>query len=277
LKAFSGRNYVYITISHWAYWRTVTITNILYPLSVLGLLVLALAVRSLYVRNLEYRGRIEAQQNLVVLGTAASTLAHEIKNPLHSIKLQTGILKKMLGENDPGLEEINHIDEELDRLSMLTYQINDYLRDAKGNPETIDLAEVIKEISIRLYGRSILDEASVLPEASAKVFMDSGRARSVFENIITNAMESGGPPEECGAVLEQDGNMITARIFDRGRGIATANLKRIFDPFFTTKSSGTGIGLVVSRRFLEAAGGSISVENRPDGGALVKVVLPCAS
>jgi two-component system sensor histidine kinase HydH len=107
--------------------------------------------------------------------------------------------------------------------------------------------------------------------------MDSGRARSVFENIITNAMESGGAAEECGAALERDGDRITARIFDRGRGIAEADLKRVFDPFFTTKSSGTGIGLAVSRRFLEAAGGSISIENRPGGGALVKVVLPCAS
>jgi two-component system sensor histidine kinase HydH len=277
LKAFSGRNYVYININHLAYWRTITITGILYPLSALGLLVLALAIRRLYVRNLEYRGRIEAQQNLVMLGTAASTLAHEVKNPLHSIKLQTGILRKMLGENSPGLEEIGRIDEELNRLSTLTYRINDYLRDAKGNPETIDIAEVIRETSIRLCGRSILDGASALPEAFTKVFMDINRARSVFENIITNAMESGGPPEECGAALERDGDRITARIFDQGRGIVEANLKRVFDPFFTTKSSGTGIGLAVSRRFLEAAGGSISVENRPGGGALVKVILPCAS
>jgi two-component system sensor histidine kinase HydH len=293
-NVFSGGNYVYINVGHPTYWRTVTVTGILYPLSILGLLVLALAVRGLYVRNLEYRERIESQQNLVVLGTAASTLAHEIKNPLHSIKLQTGILKKVLGEDSPGLEEIGRIDEEVGRLSALTYRINDYLRDAKGNPETINLAEIIKETSIRLCGRSILG-ASVHPEVSAhpeisarpeisadsetsvKVFMDSGRARSVFENIITNAMESGGPPEACGAVLERDGDRITAQIFDRGRGIAEADLKRVFDPFFTTKSSGTGIGLAVSRRFLEAAGGSISIENRPDGGALVKVILPCGS
>jgi two-component system sensor histidine kinase HydH len=275
-NAFSGGNYVYINISHPAYWRTVTVTGILYPLSVLGLLILALAVRGLYVRNLEYSERIEAQQNLVVLGTAASTLAHEIKNPLHSIKLQTGILKKMLGTDGTGLEEISRIDEEVSRLAALTYRVNDYLRDAKGSPETIDIVRVIEETSMRLCGRSILDGHSPRPK-DANVFMDSGRAISVFENIITNAMESGGPPEECGAALEKDGARITVSVFDRGRGIAEADLKRVFDPFFTTKSSGTGIGLAVSRRFLEAAGGSVSVENRPGGGALVKVVLPCGS
>jgi two-component system sensor histidine kinase HydH len=218
-----------------------------------------------------------------VLGTAASTLAHEIKNPLHSIKLQTGILNKMLGTEGAGLEEISRIDEEVNRLSALTYRVNDYLRDAKGSPEAIDLARIIEETSMRLCGRSILEgtadghSVSFRPKVSANVFMDSGRARSVFENIITNAMESGGPVEECGAALERDGDRITALVFDRGRGIAEADLKRVFDPFFTTKSSGTGIGLAVSRRFLEAAGGSISVENRPGGGALVKVVLPCGS
>ncbi|MDR0402071.1 MAG: sensor histidine kinase [Treponema sp.] len=276
-NAFSGGNYVYINVAHPAYWRSVTVTGILYPLSILGLLVLALAVRGLYVRNLEYRERIEAQQNLVVLGTAASTLAHEIKNPLHSIKLQTGILRKTLGAEAPGLEEVGRIDEEINRLAALTYRVNDYLRDAKGNPETIDIARIIRETSLRLCGRSILDEDSAFPEGSLKAFMDSDRARSVFENIITNAMESGGPVEECGAALERDGDRITARIFDRGRGIAEANLARVFDPFFTTKSSGTGIGLAISRRFLEAAGGGISAENRPGGGALIKVVLPCAS
>ena len=183
----------------------------------------------------------------------------------------------MHGTDGPGLEEIGRIEEEIDRLAALTYRVNDYLRDARGNPETIDIAQVIEETSIRLCGRSVLDGHSVYPEASAKVLMDSDRARSVFENIITNAMESGGPVEECGAALERDGDKITVSIFDRGRGIAETDIKRVFDPFFTTKSRGTGIGLAVSRRFLEAAGGSISVENRPGGGAFVKVVLPCAS
>ncbi|MDR1506068.1 MAG: HAMP domain-containing histidine kinase [Treponema sp.] len=281
-NAFSDDNYVYIDISHPVYWRTVTITGILYPFSVLGLLALTLAVRGLYVRNLEYRERIESQQNLVVLGTAASTLAHEIKNPLHSIKLQTGILKKTLGTKSgkpasgSGFEEISRIDEEVDRIAMLTYRVNDYLRDAKGNPETIDIALILRETSASLCGRSF--PGGIERQGSfSNVYMDSGRARSVFENIITNAMESGGPAEECGGALERDGDKITASVFDRGRGIAKADLDRVFDPFFTTKSGGTGIGLAVSKRFVEAAGGNISIENRPGGGALVKVVLPCVS
>ena len=324
---FSG-GYIYIDIRHPAYWRTVAITDVLYPLSAAALLLLMLAVRRLYVRNLEYRERIEAQHNLVVLGTAAGTLAHEIKNPLHSIKLQTGILKKTLARAGSGVEngadEIMRIDEEVDRLAALTYRVNDYLRDARGSPGRLDLAALLEEISLRLCGRSIITgeggspletspsarceipPGSSPPEdglppspstvrpvgrtaaprspaprlqmetrpAPCFVFMDSERARSVFENIIVNALDSGGLPEECGASVKSEGNSAAVRVWDRGRGIAAKDIPRVFDPFFTTKSSGTGIGLAVSKRFVEAAGGNISVENRNGGGVMVTVTLP---
>ena len=321
--------YIYIDIRHPAYWRTVAITDALYPLSAAALLLLMLAVHRLYVRNLEYRERIEAQHNLVILGTAAGTLAHEIKNPLHSIKLQTGILKKTLARAgngaETGADEIMRIDEEVDRLAALTYRVNDYLRDARGSPGRLDLAALLEEISLRLCGRSIITgeggspletspsarceippgssppEDGLPPSPSTVrpavgrtaaprspaprlqmetrpvpcfVFMDSERARSVFENIIVNALESGGLPEECGASVKSEGNSAAVRVWDRGRGITAADIPRVFDPFFTTKSSGTGIGLAVSKRFVEAAGGTISVENRNGGGVMVTVTLP---
>jgi two-component system sensor histidine kinase HydH len=268
-NVFSGGNYVYIDINHPAYWRTVTVTGILYPLSTTALLVLALAIRRLYVHNIEYRERIKAQANLVMLGTAASTLAHEIKNPLHSIKLQTSILEKMFGP----AEEITHVNEEVDRLAFLTCRVNDYLRSARGNPEITDIAAVITECSIRVFGFSILDDKA---PANPLVRIDSERAKSVFENIMLNASESGGRPEECRAALESAGNLFVARVYDRGRGVPEADIQRVFDPFFTTKSRGTGIGLALSKRFVEAAGGGITLENRPGGGALVNVTLPRA-
>lgn len=295
-------NYVYIDIRHSAYWRTMTLTGFLRPLVILCLLALALGVRRLYLRNAEYRERIEAQQNLVVLGTAASTLAHEIKNPLLSIKLQTGILKKILdpsgragrraagsGLDAPavlpadtdvsfdaaasGLEETLRIDEEVDRLSALTYRVHDYLRDAKGNPEVLDAAAILEETSRRLCGVSILEKTAL---ERPFVFMDGGRARSVFENVLTNALEAGGPDEGRGASVWVENNTVVINVYDRGRGLGEAGPERVFDPFFTTKSSGTGIGLAVSRRFVEAAGGTISLENREGGGAMARIRLPFA-
>ncbi|MDR2181797.1 MAG: HAMP domain-containing histidine kinase [Treponema sp.] len=264
-----GGNYICIDIRHPVYWRTITITDILYPLSAVALLLPVFTVRRLYLRTLEYRERIEEQQNLVVLGTAAGTLAHEIKNPLHSIKLQTAILKKQ--NNTQSTEEIDRIEEEVDRLEKLSYRVNDFLRDAAGNREALDLAAVCNECARRLRGSPLLDDTPVT------VVMDGERARSVFENIIRNAMESGSPPGEIRADLRREGGRCVFTLRDRGRGIARENLERVFDPFFTSKSTGTGIGLAISRRFVEAAGGTISARRREGGGAVIRIELPCVS
>lgn len=260
--------YLYIDIAHPAYWRTETFTNILFFFCEIALLVLVLHIRNLYVRNGEYRERIEAQKNLVVLGTAASTLAHEIKNPLLSIRLQTGILGKIL--SDTGREEIAIIDEEVDRLTALIYRVNDFLRDAEGSRSIINSYELIQDISRRLCGRNIISGDSI---RDGLIYMDSERARSVFENIIRNALESGSAGEAVKASIARTGGSVVIAVFDRGKGIAEGDMERIFDPFFTSKSTGTGIGLSISRRFVEAVGGSIVLENREGGGAVARIAF----
>jgi two-component system sensor histidine kinase HydH len=267
-NTLTGGKYLYIDIDHPAYWRTQTFTAILFPITELALLALVIFVCRLYLRNREYRERIESQKNLVVLGTAASTLAHEIKNPLLSIRIQTGILEKLFA--DKGKEELGIINEEIDRLSSLTYRINDYLRDAAGNPAPINCHEILSEISQRLCGRNIVSDSSC---ENGMIHMDADRTRSVIENLIRNALESGSPPEELGASVIRFGGSLTMAVYDRGRGIDPGDLKRVFDPFFTSKSTGTGIGLSISKRFVEAAGGTITIENREGGGVMASIVM----
>jgi two-component system sensor histidine kinase HydH len=272
---FSAK-YLYIDIDHPAYWRTETLTTLLFPLCELALLVLVFRVRSLYLRNREYRERIEAQKNLVVLGTAAGTLAHEIKNPLLSIRLQTGILGKLFPGS--GKEELAIINEEVDRLSALIYRVNDYLRDAEGERVPLNSYDLLRSIAERLCGRNIIEETSI---RDGMILMDSDRARSVFENVLRNAMESGGPEEALriritrpGDGPGKGGSRIFITILDRGKGIPPAELKRVFDPFFTRKSTGMGIGLSICKRFTEAAGGDLSLENREGGGIAARIILP---
>ncbi|MDR3131150.1 MAG: HAMP domain-containing histidine kinase [Treponema sp.] len=291
-SALARSKYLYIDVIHPAYWRTQTLTAIFFPFCELGLLILTLFVRRLYLNNREYRERIESQKNLVILGTAASTLAHEIKNPLLSIRLQTGILRKLFAEAGQPSEtpfppagqqefaggaELAVIDGEVERLAAMTWRVNDFLRDAAGNPVPLNSYTVLCEISMRLCGRNIVDEASV---RDGMILMDSERARSVFENLIRNALESGGPEREITASIIHGGHdgrfpgRLLIGITDRGRGISPGDLERVFDPFFTSKSTGTGIGLSISRRFIEAAGGTIVLENREGGGAAVRIALP---
>ncbi|MDR2150733.1 MAG: HAMP domain-containing histidine kinase [Spirochaetaceae bacterium] len=266
---YASGKYVYLAVDHTEYWQTQVLVALLFPLCELAILILVFYIRHLYLRNREYRERIEAQKNLVVLGTAASTLAHEIKNPLLSIRIQTGILKKLLAGT--GQEEIAIIEEEVERLQALAYRVNDYLRDAEGEPVCLNCYDILAETALRLCGRNIMHEDSI---RNAAILMDPNRVRSVFENIIRNALESGSPPDAINAQLARCGTRLGITITDRGSGIAPEQSKRIFDPFFTSKSTGTGIGLSISRRFIEAAGGSIHIENRIDGGTAVYITLP---
>ncbi|MDR2304441.1 MAG: HAMP domain-containing histidine kinase [Treponema sp.] len=264
-----GGKYFYIDTIHPAYRRTHTLLALAIPVWELVFLALAFYFRQLYLRNREYRERIESQKNLVILGTAASTLAHEIKNPLLSIRLQTGILEKTFPGT--GREELILINEEVDRLSALVYRVNDFLRDAPGNTIPLNPADLLEETSQRLCGRNIVTEDSV---KESRINIDPARLRSIFENIIRNALEADGPEEEIKAVISREGGEIVIRIMDRGKGIEEKDKGRIFDPFYTTKSTGAGIGLAICKRFLEAAGGSIVLENRENGGAIAVLKIP---
>ena len=261
---------VYLEIREPEYWRSRRFETFLFPFIEVLLAALVLFVRGLILRNDEYRRRIEDQQNLVVLGTAASTLAHEIKNPLLSIRLQTRILEKTCPPD--AMREIRIIYDEVERLSALSNRVGDYLRDPAGNPRTIDIADVALEVGMRLCGRNILK----VPEEAPGVSMDPERLRSVLENLLRNALESGGPEEGVSIEVGTLDGSARVDVLDRGMGLAAEVRARLFDPFFTTKSRGTGIGLSVCRRFALAAGGSIELANRPGGGCRARLLIPSA-
>jgi two-component system sensor histidine kinase HydH len=226
-------------------------------------------VRGLVLRNAEYRRRIEEQKNLVVLGTAASTLAHEIKNPLLSIRLQARILEKTCPPS--AQREIGIINDEVERLSALSHRVGDYLRDPAGNPQLIDPADIALEVGMRLCGRNILRVSEAPPP---RIDMDPERLRSVLENLVRNALEAGGPEEGLSIEAGREGGAARVDVLDRGTGLSPEASARLFDPFFTTKSRGTGIGLSVCRRFVEAAEGRIMLEPRSGGGCRARVLIP---
>ncbi len=262
---------VYLEIMRPAYWRAERFRQFLFPATELLLGALVFFMRLLILRNGEYRRRIDEQRNLVVLGTAASTLAHEIKNPLLSIRLQSSILERLCPEE--ARRELRLINAEVDRLSALTYRVNDYLREPRGSPVALDPAEAAREVAHRLAAR---DPVVMLVDPAPMIRIDPDRFRSVLENIIGNAVESGSPPEGLAVEVGASDSAVRIDILDRGPGIPEGDRERAFDPFFTTKSRGTGIGLAISRRFARAAGGDIAIEGRPGGGCLVRLTFPAA-
>ncbi len=259
---------VYLEVRQPEFWRRTRRQAVLFPVTVGLLAGLVLSVRFLVLRNLDYRRRIEEQKNLVAMGTAASTLAHEIKNPLLSIRLQTGIIERTCGA--AAEREITIINREVDRLSMLTHHVNDFLRDPAGRLQAVDPAQVGQEVLGRLC-------APLVPEVrtdGSRIFIDPERLRSVLENLVRNALESKGDPAGVGIEISRQGVIVRIDVLDRGRGIPPSDRPRLFDPFFTTKSRGTGIGLAICRRFVEAARGRLTLEDRPGGGTRARIELP---
>ena len=250
------------------FWNRVTLLWIVYAGVELFLAAMIVLVRLLFLRNREYRETLERQKKLVVLGTAASTLAHEIKNPLLAIRLQASILEKTLPEASSA--EVAIIKAEVERLSKLTTRVNDFLRDPRGLPEFLDPAELANEIGRSLCGRDLVTGERL----GLRVSIDPERCRSILENLMRNALESGGDESQVEIAVGAEGAAVNIDVLDRGSGIAAADMARIFDPFYTTKSRGTGIGLAICERFASAAGGSIELSSREGGGTRARLALP---
>lgn len=261
---------IFLEIRQEDYWRRERMQDALFPLVELVLAALVISARFLLLKNGEYRRRIEEQKNLVVLGTAASTLAHEIKNPLLAIRLQTSILARVLGGE--GRRELEIIDSEVARLSSLSNRVGDYLRDPEGNPTLVEPAEIAGEVLERLCGRKAFE----LSGCGRMVRIDPERLRSILENLVRNALESGGNEEEVGVEISCSEQSVRIDVLDRGAGIPASARERLFDPFFTTKSKGSGIGLAICRRFAQAARGSVVLDDRPGGGTRARLALPAA-
>jgi len=252
--------------SYYAAQSLLDVASAALPLILAGAL---LFVGRLYAKNRSYRRKIASQANLVHLGEIARTLSHEIKNPLGSIKLQTGILKRVLQGDPP--RELALIEEETDQLNRLVERIGEFLRDPVGAPAPLQLEAFVEKLTARFDWK--IERRAFGPEAHWVLF-DPDRLRSVLENLLKNAVESGG---EKGLVrLELDGtkSRVEVRVIDHGPGLPNGGDEVIFDPFYTTKTKGSGIGLAISKRFVEASGGTLVLRNGREGGAEACINLP---
>ncbi|MDC7239836.1 MAG: ATP-binding protein, partial [Spirochaetales bacterium] len=236
----------------------------------LVILFIVLLIGRLFLWNIKYRNQIEEQERLVLLGAAARTLTHEIKNPLSSIRLQSTIIKRSgCGLHEESLRILN---EEVERLSLLTERISDFLRHPEGNPDPNDLSDLIMNCLSRYSDRIPGIENTVI--SSMMIRIDPDRFRSILDNLLNNAIESESSPSEIGVTLERRGHEAHLTVSDRGKGIGDDQLEELFNPYYTTKSRGTGIGLSIVLSFVKAAGGDIHIDSEPGKGTDVMLTFP---
>lgn len=227
-----------------------------------------------YVRARRRSAALAERERLATLGESARTLAHEVRNPLNAIAMRARLLRNEVATG--ASEDVRAIEAEVVRLRRLTDRIGDTLRDPRGTPTAVDLGEAVRR-SVERMGWSVVVEAD--PSTDATVRVDEVRLASVVENLLANALDATTESNSITAPVARvirDGERVILEVSDTGPGIPEAAQERMFDPFFTTKSSGSGVGLAIVRRFVEAASGRIEFASDA-AGTTVRVSLPAAA
>lgn len=225
----------------------------------------------LWFRTRRYQTALVQHRELLQFAEASRTLSHELQNPLAAILLQTALLRRA-ADGEPA-SEVSIIEEEARRMSTLVSRVRDFLKDPQGQAERVDLSELVASLKERF---AIPVDLS-MEGSPFFVHFDPHRLRSVVENLIKNAVESGPDPQPVVRLSRPKAGWVRLEVLDSGTGFTPVSLQQARNPFYTTKTTGTGIGLSITDSFVSAAGGKLKLENRPEGGAKVTLDLPEAA
>ncbi|MEN6486695.1 MAG: ATP-binding protein [Syntrophobacteraceae bacterium] len=230
------------------------------------------------VRQLEER--LRRSERLASLGRLAAGIAHEIRNPLSSIKGFAAILAGRSREDEKSRKIADVMVQEVERLNRVVSQLLDFARPTELHRKACSCRELLDH-TLRLIERDALHQEvrveSRVDPGNLSVELDPDRFSQVLLNLYINALQA----MERGGTLRvevfRDGDRVAFRVTDTGSGIPREQIAHIFDPYFTTKPNGVGLGLANVHKFVEAHGGTIAVESTSGGGTSFDISIPVAS
>ncbi len=221
--------------------------------------------------------QLRRAEKLSTLGEMAAVLAHEIRNPLGSIRGTAEILRDDYRPGDPKHEFIEIQIKETERLNRV---VEDFLAMARPQPPEMVrclLREELETIVVLTANDARERKVRLVLEpmaGDAVVRADGEKLRQAFLNIVINALQATPQGGTVTIATRQTDSMFEIRFSDTGPGIDADTLARIFEPFFTTKPDGTGLGLAITKKIIEGHGGTLEVESAPGRGTTVAVRLP---
>lgn len=222
------------------------------------------------------------KDRLAFLGSLASGLAHEIKNPLSTMTITLGLLREDLETSESPrdrrlLKKIHLLEGEVQRLEHI---LQDFLRFAGGHalrPQLVSvngwLAELLDFFEPSLTESRIKLVRRLAPKLPA-VLVDRELMKQAILNLLTNAQQAMVEGGELTVRTTSSGDRVRIDVCDTGPGIGAEVMPRIWEVYFSTKERGTGLGLPTVRRIVAEHGGDVTVESRPGGGASFSVFLP---
>ncbi len=231
-------------------------------------------------RNLQIaEAAVRRAERLAALGQLTAGLAHELRNPLGTIRASAEMLARRISADDSVAHELaGFISSEVDRTNSLITRFLEFARPVHLHLEQTDITRVldaaIGEFEHHQPPLPVSIHRSYLPEMPP-VAADAELLQRVFYNLILNAAQASpaGATVTLKARAASD-EYISVDVIDRGRGIDERNLEQIFNPFFTTRSEGVGLGLAIVTRIVDEHGGSITVESEAGAGTVFRVFLP---
>lgn len=239
---------------------------------------------------------LRRSESLAAVGSAAAQLAHEIKNPLGSIRLGVEMLRQYTS-SDEAEKTISLVERGIHHLNKLVVDVTQFSRRRELELAPADLREVI-ESSIELVADRVREKQTPIETTfetpAIQGNWDGEQLREVFVNLLANAIDASEPrspveifveliANESGsrrldaAGLSSNGDRARIVITDHGSGIDQKAQRRLFEPFFTTKKRGTGLGLSIVRQIIDLHGGNIEVKSQPKKGTTFRIELPLGS
>jgi signal transduction histidine kinase len=235
-------------------------------------------------RHAHAQEALRRRDRLAAMGELASTVAHEVRNPLNAVGMTAQRLRReFLGTVAEGAPERAELEDllgvmsaETARIDRIVQQFLDYARPPRLSPEPTDLPALVQTLVERT--RPLAESRGValgtdLPSAG-RAQVDAALLRQALDNLVRNAIEATpeGGRVDVATRCEADGCVIEVK--DTGCGIAPEHLPRVFDLYFTTKPEGTGVGLAITQQIVTAHGGTIEVDSAPGRGTTMTVRLP---
>jgi signal transduction histidine kinase len=218
-------------------------------------------------------------ERLALLGQLAGGVGHELRNPLGAIGNTAYYLRMRLGAGeDPKVQKhLAILDREIRRANKIVTDLLDFSRLKPPHRMPADLNDIIRDVLTRLSEEPSVKRETDLAGSLPLVLVDADQVGQVFLNLVVNAVEAMPEGGTLTIHTRSTGDAIVTSFTDTGIGIPPENLEKIFQPLFTTKTKGIGLGLAVSRRLIEANGGTLVVESRPGEGSTFTVTIPVAA
>lgn len=230
-------------------------------------------------------------EKMATIGRLAAGIAHEINNPLQMITNQAGWIAELLPDEDPAAvknideyqKAVTQIRHHVKRAGTITHRLLGFSKKMSAQNEHVNINDLINETLSFVEREAETSNITIIREFCEDLpttMTDGPQLQQVFLNLINNALDAVGSKGhvEIRTGIDSKSNILI-ECGDNGPGINEENLKQIFDPFFTTKApdKGTGLGLYISYDIVKKLGGSLTAENKKNGGALFRVTLPVVS